>query len=83
MRHWPMADQNRRLCRMLQGHFAYFGITGNYRRLAAVVHQTRRFWRKWLSRRSSKSYVTWARFLQLVARYRLPAPRIAHRYTCP
>ena len=38
MRPWPIAEQHRRLCRMLEGHFAYFGITGNYQRLAAVVH---------------------------------------------
>jgi len=81
MRTWPMAEQQRRLCRMLQGHFAYFGITGNYRRLAAVLHQTRRLWRKWLSRRSWKSSVSWVRFMQLVAQHPLPAPRIVHRYT--
>jgi hypothetical protein len=81
MRPWPVAQQHRRLCRMLEGHFAYFGITGNYQRLAAVVHQTRRIWRKWLSRRSWKSYVAWERFLQLVEIYPLPAPRIVHRFT--
>ncbi len=81
MRPWPIAEQHRRLCRMLEGHFAYFGITGNYQRLAAVVHQTRRLWRKWLSRRSWKSYVTWEQFLRLVARYPLPAARIVHRYS--
>ena len=59
---------------MLAGHFAYFGITGNYPRLATVVHWTRRIWRKWLSRRSWRSYVTWEKFLRLVARYPLPAP---------
>lgn len=80
MRSWPLAEQQRRLRRMLEGHFAYFGITGNYRRLAAVVYQTRRLWRKWLSRRSWKSYVTWVQFLRLVETYPLPAPRIVHRY---
>ena len=66
---------------MLEGHFAYFGITGNYPRVSSLVHWTRRIWRKWLSRRSWKSYVTWAKFLQLVDRYPLPAPRIVHRYS--
>jgi hypothetical protein len=37
--------------------------------------------RKWLSRRSWKSYVTWEQFLRLVARYPLPAARIVHRYS--
>jgi hypothetical protein len=37
-----VAEQHRRLCQMLKGHFAYFGISGNYQRLTAVVYQTRR-----------------------------------------
>ena len=80
MRPWPLAEQHRRLCQMLTGHFAYFGISGNYQRLTAVVYQTRRLWRKWLSRRSWKSYVTWEQFMRLVDRYPLPVPRIVHRY---
>jgi hypothetical protein len=80
MRHWPLAEQHRRLCQMLTGHFAYFGISGNSQRLAAVLHQTRRIWRKWLSRRSWTSYVTWVQFVRLVATYPLPSPRIVHRY---
>ena len=81
MRPLPLAEQQRRLCQMLKGHFAYFGISGNYQRLAAVVEQTRRLWRKWLSRRSWTGYVTWEQFLRLVERYPLPKPRIVHRYT--
>ncbi len=81
MRPWPLTEQHRRLCQMLKGHFAYFGISGNSKRLTAVVYWTRRFWRKWLSRRSWKSYLTWEQFLRLVERYPLPPPRIVHRYT--
>ena len=32
-RHLPLPDQHRRLSRMVQGHYAYYGITGNGRRL--------------------------------------------------
>jgi len=28
-RHLPVSEQHRELCRKLQGHFAYYGITGN------------------------------------------------------
>lgn len=80
MRSWPLAEQHRRLCRMLKGHFAYFGISGNYRRLSSVVFRTMWFWRKWLSRRSRTSQVTWERFHRVLERYPLPAPRIVHRY---
>ena len=29
MRHWALREQHERLCRMLRGHYAYYGITGN------------------------------------------------------
>jgi group II intron reverse transcriptase/maturase len=80
MRSWPLAEQHRRLCQMLQGHFAYFGISGNYQRLSNVVFRTTRLWRKWLSRRSRTSQVTWERFYRVLERYPLPTPRIVHRY---
>jgi group II intron reverse transcriptase/maturase len=80
MRSWPLAEQHQRLCQMLKGHFAYFGISGNYRRLSSVVFWTLRFWRKWLSRRSRTSQLTWERFHRVLERYPLPAPRIVHRY---
>lgn len=80
MRDWPLSAQHRRLCRVLNGHYAYFGITGNYKRVRLVHHQVRRLWQKWLSRRSSKSYVQWARFERMLDRFALPSPRIVHRY---
>ena len=48
MRTWPLRDQHQRLCRMLKGHYAYFGISGNYERLATLQYQVVRIWRKWL-----------------------------------
>ena len=80
MRHWPIRDQHQRLCRMLKGHYAYFGITGNFKRLVQLHHQVRRLWRKWLSRRSTKSWVAWDRFTRMLERFALPLPRIVHPY---
>ena len=42
MRHGPLRDQHRSLCLKLNGHIAYFGITGNFRRVALLIHQARR-----------------------------------------
>ena len=81
MMHWPLKTQHARLCRMLKGHYGYFGITGNYRRLMRLHHEVRRLWRRWLARRSSKSYLTWERFERALTRWALPPPRIVHRYT--
>lgn len=80
MRHWPLRVQHQRLCQMLKGHFAYFGISGNYDRLSALAHQARCCWRKWLSRRSQKSYLSWEAFRQILELLPLPKPVIVHRY---
>jgi RNA-directed DNA polymerase len=81
MMHWPLKAQYDRLCRMLKGHYGYFGITGNFRRLVRLHHEVRRVWRRWLSRRSSKSSLTWERYGRVLQRLALPLPRIVHRYT--
>jgi len=37
MLHWPLRTQHQRLCRVLKGHYAYFGITGNFKRLNLCI----------------------------------------------
>ena len=80
MRPWPLAEQHQRLCRMLKGHMAYFGISGNIKRLGTVIYQSRRLWHKWLSRRSWRSSLTWEKFARLLTRYPMPTPRIIHPF---
>ena len=80
MRHESLREQHRRLCLKLKGHMAYFGITGNYRRLQRLVCEAQRSWRKWLSRRSSDRRVSWDAFKRLLARLPLPAPKIYRSY---
>jgi len=80
MRHWLLTDQHQRLTQMLKGHYAYFGISGNYQRLGALWHQAARCWHKWLSRRSTRSYLRWAVFQRVLATLPLPKPTIVHRY---
>lgn len=81
MRTWPVRDQHQRLCRMLKGHYAYFGISGNSERLATMKFKVERIWRKWLSRRSNRSPLPWAAFKGILERLPLPQSRIVHRYT--
>jgi RNA-directed DNA polymerase len=80
MRPWLLREQHKRLCQMLRGHFAYFGISGNYERLADLHEQARWCWRKWLSRRSNQSRVSWAAFERVLEHLPLPRPKIVHRY---
>src|SRR6202035_3802580 len=38
-RHQPIPDQHAHLTAMMRGHYAYYGITGNFRRLSWYAHQ--------------------------------------------
>jgi len=77
-RHAPIAWQQRKLLSKLRGHGGYYGITGNSKSLSSVHHWVMRIWRKWLSRRSRTSNLTWERFNLLLKRYPLPNLRICH-----
>jgi RNA-directed DNA polymerase len=80
-RAWPLREQHQRLCLMLKGLYAYFGISGNYVRLSGLWHQAKGCWRQWLSRRSNDGSLSWTRFQGVLALLPLPPPRIVHRYT--
>jgi RNA-directed DNA polymerase len=80
-RHWSVREQCARLSAVLNGHYAYYGITGNIRRLQEYRYQVRRIWHKWLERRTRGRPFTWDSFTALLARHPLPAARIIHRYT--
>ena len=80
-RHTPVKEQWRTLSRKVQGHYGYYGVTFNMRRLKGFYEQVRRSWRKWLNRRSRDRDMPWERFERLLERYPLPRPRIVHRYS--
>jgi len=76
-RHRPVKEQHARLKRRLVGHFNYFGVNGNIRSLEMLVEETKRYWRKWLRRRSQRTRLTWKRFKATILRaFPLPTPTI-------
>ena len=75
-RHEPVAEQMAALRRKLLGHFAYFGITGNFKALRNLRYRVIAVWRKWLSRRSQRAWISWAVMMRLLTRYPLPEPHI-------
>jgi group II intron reverse transcriptase/maturase len=77
-RHWRVPDQQTTLNRKLQGHYAYYGVTGNGRALLRLRWQTERLWRKWLNRRSRTPSLNWTQFARLLDRYPLATVRIVH-----
>ena len=79
-RHLPLRDQHAHLSRMMRGHYAYYGISGNSRRIRWYAWQVVRVWRKWLSRRDRQGVFLWSRLNELLKRHPLPPARIVHRY---
>ena len=77
-RHRPLKEQQRKLSQKLMGHFAYFGIRGNYEMIKRYHRQVNLAWKKWLSRRSQKSRDTWKEWAKIMARHQLPPPKIIH-----
>ena len=80
-RHQPIPDQQAHLTAMMRGHYAYYGISGNIKRLRWYADQVERIWHKWLSRRDRGSRLHWNQYTALLKRHPLPAARIVHRYT--
>ena len=71
-RHLPVKAQQDYLARVIRGHCAYYGLTGNGKRLEWFRYQCARIWRKWLARRSRIRRLNWDRMNALLKRYPLP-----------
>jgi group II intron reverse transcriptase/maturase len=77
-RHQSLGEQRRALAAKLQGHYSYYGITGNGRCLGNFRYQVLRVWHKWLARRSRGHPMPWVRFYALLSQYPLPSVRVVH-----
>jgi group II intron reverse transcriptase/maturase len=64
---------------VLLGHYQYFGVPRNGRKLAAFQYQVRWLWYRALCRWSQRHRLTTERMDRLVERW-LPLPRIVHSY---
>jgi hypothetical protein len=75
-RHEPLKAQHAMLSLKLNGHFNYFAVGGNSRRISGLVRRTRLSWRKWLRRRSQRTRLTWERFDAMLRAFPLPEPKV-------
>jgi hypothetical protein len=79
-RHLPKKEQHKQLTIKLRGHYGYYGISLNYRRLTQYYHQVKHAWFKWLNRRSRGKALNWERFGNYLREFPLPSPKIVHSY---
>lgn len=64
------------ICLKMEGHYQYYGVTGNYEALRMFAFRTRRRWFFWLRRRSQRHRMTRQRFAQILKHLPLPKPHI-------
>lgn len=75
--HRPVEEQHRELSSKLQGHYSYYGITGNSTALKSYMREVVLRWYKWLARRSQRGMSVEA-FQRILKRLSLPNPRVVH-----
>ena len=62
----------------LRGHYNYFGVSGNMRKMQAFHYRTKMMAFKWINRRSQKKSFTWEEFERFLRWNPLPQPKILH-----
>jgi len=80
LRHLPIREQVNNLNRVLRGHYAYYGIAGNFRAVQTLHRFVERYWHKMLCSRSRKGQVTWEVFHRIKERFPLQRPKLHRPY---
>ena len=75
-RHRPLKEQHAYLSRVIMGHCAYYGRTGNGKRLGYFRDRVGRVWKWALSRRSRDSRLSWDRMYAILRRFPLPHAKV-------
>lgn len=78
--HIPVTDQWQWLSAVLRGHYAYYGLSGNYRAMKRFLQEVEQIWQWTLARRSQKSRMFAPKFLKLLRRLPQPGPTIINPY---
>ena len=77
--HHPLPVVAKWLRVVLLGHYRYYGLPGNSRKLNSFHFHLCRIWHNALLRRSQRHRLNWERMDRLIDRW-LPRPRIYHPY---
>lgn len=72
-------DQARWLRSVIQGHYNYYAVPGNWKSLNSFKTAVSKLWLKLLRRRSQKSAINWKKLTVLIRRF-IPKVTILHPY---
>jgi len=62
----------------LQGHYQYYGVSGNFQGIKSYYEQTLKLTYKWMNRRSQKKTWNWENFRVYLMQNPLPKPKLSH-----
>jgi group II intron reverse transcriptase/maturase len=77
--HVDVKETVKELNKKLQGHYQYYGISGNYKGIQKFYRYAELMYWKVLKRRSQKSRMTWARYEALTKENPMAKPRICYQ----
>lgn len=79
--HKPIKHQAQSINAILRGHYNYYGVAGNSRRLNSFHYETTKFWRKCLSKRSQRGKVNWEKMDGILTVHPLVPPKLKVKYS--
>jgi group II intron reverse transcriptase/maturase len=79
-RHHSIKEQWKTLKAKITGHYAYYGISLNFRSISEFYERVRGIWKKRLNRRDWKGYINWQSYSDFLKEWSLPRPKIMHSY---
>jgi group II intron reverse transcriptase/maturase len=82
--HWIKKERSKlgtavifeKLRQKLQGHYNYYGVSGNFEMIRKFYREVLEIMYKWLNRRSQRKSCNWKGFLEMLRHFRIPRPRI-------
>lgn len=74
----PMIWQ--KITQKLQGHYQYYGVSGNFESINRYFHKTRTLLFKWMNRRSQKKTWNWDGYTKYLENYPLPKPKLTYAF---
>ena len=80
-RHRLLREQWEMLKRKIKGHYAYYGISLNFRSISEFYYQVQPIWYKWLNRRGKRKSINWSSFSDYLKDWPLPKPKIMHSFS--
>ena len=80
-RHKPLQEQKAMINVLLDGHYRYYGVSGNIKAVNHFYYFTLKYWRKMLGSRSQNGKLSWTWYNHILKLFPLRKPKLYMPYT--